>query len=560
MSNMLKEFESALTGNFKADLKKSDSSDAGSTDVAGKIRPNDVTFSLMRNTINSDGEVTGSEVADYLERAGELNDEVDTVPFGLETDDGDIVKVYVNADQADAFEEAMKKMLGIEDDIEEAINKLAQDFDIVDVVWPKSAENDSSDVLDINTDTEFDALDDGDEMDVVAEYDPLEGPKVNEEDLDEVEDPKEPTSEEAAAFRKLNEVVMNLSAQGSSGVSAATGYDRESFTKLEMIALYVKDKYKHEADVARAWLERAKDNQDDVLPYWLKESLQSPDTHEQPGEIDMSLGTQFLKRLTEGKTDKKPAGFDAGTEAAKRRIMTAGGMEKNYGDKIAELLNMCGVAGLYIKKQDVIDSIVTAGKTMQTSGAGPQFLRLHAAVKAASGMTMEARNTDLTGGAFQQLMEEVLVSLGAPIDLVGSKAKAAVKTAMRTIAVKFATEQSVVKAFRAYATKVGIKITDEKTGATKGKLGEAVGTGTVATKGTGAPAQPPAAKSARIEAGVPAYVEAVRGLLTAFGVPAATMKLNTVMTAVKRAAMKDASSMRVKGLISKLTIELGKKD
>ena len=277
----------------------------------------------------------------------------------------------------------------------------------------------------------------------------------------------------------------------------------------------------------------------------------------------MSLGTQFLKRLTEGKkegtTGQKPAGFDAGTEAAKRRIMTAGGMEKNYGDKIAELLNMCGVAGLYIKKQEVIDSIVAAGKTMQTSGAGPQFLRLHAAVKAASGMTMEARNTDLTGGAFQQLMEEVLVSLGAPIDLVGSKAKAAVKTAMRSIATKFATEQTVVKAFSAYAIKVGIRIADEKTGATKGKLGEAVGMGTVATKGTGAPTQA-AAKPARIEAGVPAYVEAVRSLLSAFGVPEATMKLNTVMTAVKRTAMKDASSMRVKVLISKLTTELGKKD
>lgn len=559
MNSMLKEFESALTGNFKADLKKSDATDAGASDVVGKMRPNDVTFSSMRNTINSDGEVTGSEVADYLERAGELNDEVDTIPFGLETDDGDIVKVYVNAEQADAFEEAMKKMLGIEDDIEEAINKLAQDFDIVDVVWPKSENNDSSDVLDTKSDSEFDALDDGDEMDMVAEYDPLEDSKVNEQDLGEVEDPKEPTSEEAAAFRKLNEVVMNLSAQGSSGVSAATGYDRESFTKLEMIARYVKDKYKHEADVARAWLERVKESSDDVLPYWLKESLQTPDINEQLGEIDMSLGTQFLKRLSEGKIEQKSAGFDAGTEAAKRRIMTAGGMDKNYGDKIAELMNMCGVPGMYLKKQDTIDSIVGAAKAMQTSGAGPQFLRLHSAIKSASGMTMEARNTELTGGAFQQLMEEVLVSLGAPIDLVGSKAKAGVKTAMRSVASKFATEQSVVKAFRAYAAKVGIKIADETTGATKGKLGEAFGMGTVATKGTGAPTQA-AAKPARIEAGVPAYVEAVRGLLTALGVPEATMKLNTVMSAVKRTAMKDAASMNIKKLITRLTTELGKKD
>jgi hypothetical protein len=487
---LLKEFESALIGNFKADLKKSDSSDAGASDVAGKMRPNDVTFSTMRNTINSDGEVTGSDVADYLERAGELNDEVDTVPFGLETDDGDIVKVYVNAEQADAFEEKMKEMLGIEDDIEEAINKLAQDFDIVDVVWPKSEKNDSSDVLDLDSDSEFDALDDGDEMDVVAEYDPLGEEIVQERSMPindggDKEDPKEPTPEEAAAFRKLNEVVMNLAAQGSAGVAAATGYDSKDFTKLEMIAKYIKEKYSKDAATARTWMKRVGEEagHDDVLPYWLKEAFQTPDINEL-GEEDMSLGTQFLKRLNEAKP-APAAGFDSGTENAKRRILTAGGMNKNYGDKIAELLNMCGVPGMYLKKQDTIDSIVAAAKLMQTSGAGPQFIRLHGAVKSASGMTMEARNTDLTGGAFQRLMEEVLVSLGAPVDLVGANAKASVKTSMRSLAVKFAAEPTVVKAFRAYAMKVGIKIADETTGATKGKLAqEAVGSGTVSTAPT----------------------------------------------------------------------------
>lgn len=483
--SLLKEFQSALTGNFKADLKKSDSTDAGANDVAGKMMPNDVTFSSMRNTINSDGEVTGSDVADYLERAGELNDEVDTVPFGLETDDGDIVKVYVNAEQADAFEEEMKKMLGIEDDIEEAINKLSQNFDIVDVVWPKSENNDSSDVLDLDSDSEFDALDDGDEMDVVAEYDPLES-HIKEENLGEVEDPKEPTPEEAAAFRKLNEVVMNLSAQGSSGVAAATGYDRETYTKLEMIARYVKDKYKHESDVARGWLERAKED-DDVLPYWLKESLQTPDTHEQLGEEDMSLGTQFLKRLNEATS--KPAGFDAGTEAAKRQLRTVGGNEKNYGDKIAEVLNMCGIAGLYLKKKDVISSIVAAADQLRSnSRRASTMLTLHGALKSHSGMTMEAKNDDLQGGAFMQLMEEVMVSLGAPVELVGAEAKSGVKTRIRQLATDFSQDPTVAKAFKAYARASAIKIGDDTTGSTKAKpakMEEAVGAGTKPTQGTG---------------------------------------------------------------------------
>ena len=170
--NLLKELAGTPQ---KADLKTANATDAGSTDVSGKIRPNDIGFSLMRNTINSDGEVSGSQVAKYLDRAAELNDEVDTVPFGLETDDGDIVKVYVNAEQADKFEEEMKKLLGVEDDIEEAINKLALEFDIVDVVWPKDKSGDEADEgeLNLNSTSNFDALDDDDAMETIAQYEPL---------------------------------------------------------------------------------------------------------------------------------------------------------------------------------------------------------------------------------------------------------------------------------------------------------------------------------------------------------------------------------------------------
>ncbi len=167
--SLLKELSNAP---LKAlNIKDSDSSDAGKSDVVNKAKASDIGFSLMRNTINGDGEVSGSDISNYLERAAELNDEVDTVPFGLETDDGDIVKVYVNAEQADAFEEAMKKLLGIEDDIEDAINKLALEFDIVDVVWPKEKVDGETS----SSDDDLDDLDGFDEepMDVVGEYDDL---------------------------------------------------------------------------------------------------------------------------------------------------------------------------------------------------------------------------------------------------------------------------------------------------------------------------------------------------------------------------------------------------
>ena len=161
------------------DLKKSDKSDAGSGDVSDKAKPNDISFSLMRNTINSDGEVTGSDVADYLEKAADLNDEIETVPFALETDDDEIVKVYVNAKEAEKFEAEMKKLLGVEDDIEAAINKLALEFDIVDVVWPGEEDNADKTATSID-DEEFSALSDLPEepegtpsADEESEYDPL---------------------------------------------------------------------------------------------------------------------------------------------------------------------------------------------------------------------------------------------------------------------------------------------------------------------------------------------------------------------------------------------------
>lgn len=264
--SLLQELANGLPKNV-VNLKKSDGSDAGKNDIKQKIKPNDVSFSLMRNTINADGEVTGSDVADYLERAAELNDEVETVPFGIETDDGQIVKVYVNAEEAAKFEEAMKKLLGVEDDVEDAINKLALEFDIVDVVWPKDSEEGVE-----GEQSSFDPLDDdGEEMEEVASFDPLEEQTLAERSMPindgNSDDSKEPTPDELAAFRKLNEIVEKLGAMGSAGVQVATGYDRDKFTKHEMITKYVKEKYSKEADVVRTWMNRVAD---DALPYWLK--------------------------------------------------------------------------------------------------------------------------------------------------------------------------------------------------------------------------------------------------------------------------------------------------
>ena len=98
---------------------------------------NDVEFNQLRNNVALGGDVDQMDVNRYLDKAHEINDEVDTVVFGMEMDDGTVAKVYVNAAQGDEFEAALAQLLGKEDDVEKVINDLANKFDIVDVQWPK---------------------------------------------------------------------------------------------------------------------------------------------------------------------------------------------------------------------------------------------------------------------------------------------------------------------------------------------------------------------------------------------------------------------------------------
>src|ERR1035437_10835884 len=70
-------------------------------------------------------------VMNRLDRSVKL-DEVDTITFGLETDDGKIVKVYVKVEQADDFEKALADKLGEIDDIEEVLNELSKEYEIID--------------------------------------------------------------------------------------------------------------------------------------------------------------------------------------------------------------------------------------------------------------------------------------------------------------------------------------------------------------------------------------------------------------------------------------------
>jgi hypothetical protein len=103
-------------------------------------------FNLLESEGGSNGNVPiadedagENEVINKLDRSVKF-DEIDTITFGLETDDGKIVKVYVNAEQAEAFEKALAAKLGEMDDIEEVLNELSKEYEIVDVEWPEDTE------------------------------------------------------------------------------------------------------------------------------------------------------------------------------------------------------------------------------------------------------------------------------------------------------------------------------------------------------------------------------------------------------------------------------------
>lgn len=107
---------------------------------------------MMDSSLKGQSQDSTFDPADVMSKLRDAEKQVDTeddtVPFGLEDEDGKVVKVYVRAEQADEFEDALATMLAGEDkendddeetdesEIAEVLFKLKDKFDIVDVQWP----------------------------------------------------------------------------------------------------------------------------------------------------------------------------------------------------------------------------------------------------------------------------------------------------------------------------------------------------------------------------------------------------------------------------------------
>jgi hypothetical protein len=132
-------------------------------------------------------------VHDQLDKAAK-DEELDAQCFGLEMEDGAVVKVYVKKEQAEDFEEAMSKRLGEEDDIKTALEELGKEFEILEVVWPDEDEEE-----DKEGEEDEDKEDGSESLNDEVDYD-------DEEDDDEKKPKKENLSIGQAFVKRLQEL------------------------------------------------------------------------------------------------------------------------------------------------------------------------------------------------------------------------------------------------------------------------------------------------------------------------------------------------------------------
>jgi hypothetical protein len=453
-----------------ANISKSDSSTAGSTDVAKKANDGkgEVKFSLMRNTINSNGKVGGADVADYLEKAHDLNDEVDSVVYGLETDDGKIVKVYVNAAQADAFEVEMKKMLGMEDDIEEAINELATKFDIVDVIWPKGegpdAEGGEDDHLDLDDNAnvgdpaldnepapeeEAPPEDDDDDMDVIAATDDAPdrtggtGKKVSQTTAPPEEEEVPPEDEEAPA--------EDEETPPEEEEPEATTADKKG-----------KDKHSNLKSVGKKMGK-------------VGESLDTTSERANTLGENMTIGNKFLQRvLAEGHLEEAaPAdkdgvqdGMNIMLDPQQRAI--ASKLRWKLPKQVVALFAMLGIPGIKLNTEGIVQSIDEAAEMLRTQlTVRRAFLDFYKAYGAATGKAIAepkaqpvAEGKMKRGNFVQKQLESVLIKLGLPAALVETGGPAVVGNALYKASKVIEDNGDLKTKLRMLAMRMGIKSSD----------------------------------------------------------------------------------------------------
>lgn len=137
-------------------------------------------------------------------------DKSNTVKFGLEDDKGHIIKVFVDSNDADAFEEALSRELedGMKKiEIAELLFKLRDEYSITNVVWPKIVD----DVVEEEESTKLPQDEGGDQQEQETADQSLADDFSDEDNPDEQNDTGEETTPHQAGENDI--LVDDLEAQ-----------------------------------------------------------------------------------------------------------------------------------------------------------------------------------------------------------------------------------------------------------------------------------------------------------------------------------------------------------
>ena len=196
----------------------------------------------------------------------------------------------------------------------------------------------------------------------------------------------------------------------------------------------------------------------------------------------MTIGANFLNRvLTEKKKEPEaPKTFsgDAGTERMKMMMRDIGGPD-DLADKIADVLNASGVPGAFLNKDEIRKAVIDAATLLRGQRTRKNmFMALHSVLTSfragepvkgggGSGVVADKKGAvgekDL-GTGFQELVAEVLSSLGAPEMYFTKDAPAALRTSFKSAVNAMQKNAEVKAAFQALARGSRIRKGDGKVG------------------------------------------------------------------------------------------------
>lgn len=425
--NLIKELE-----NVQAKLKNSDSTDAGNGDATDNT---DIEFTTLRNNISKPSKITGAAVQDYLEKAAEINDEIDTVVFGLEDDEGGIVKIYVNAEQADEFESKMSELLGMEDDLEAAINKAAETFDIVDVVWPEDNEGEPSNNEESPSETNGDSDFDIDSI----EDDELGGETtdVQPEEDKQVKESKKMTMDNEVGWYVYNQKDVPIAGPISEKAAKQKAESLGGY-KLGFTVGYVSD-----YDSRRR---KEKLNESDDVD-GIRDGMNIP------MDSQYSLLAMRLKRPLE--------------------------------KKLIAFFSMTGIPGRYIINVDGIDDAIRESadmlrKNMSVRRAFDEFYMLLAQARgfsAATKVAEAAAPASKRGTYLQKKFETILIALGMPEQLVSSAGPAVASPMLFRVAKIIDTNPGLESALNKLALRLGLHSSDVEMPVAESRMFEEVDVG-----------------------------------------------------------------------------------